>query len=203
MAALEAALCAQALPSHLKYCAITLAVHCLALASGTASEPQLVFLQLGGLLAGAGLAAAAFAPRVYARPSVYVPFCLLFHLWMVMLWPHAINLLRLMTLHSRRSGSAAAAAAGSAGATAQLVHGSARLLRAGLLLFVAVGWVQACIAAATGAPLPPLLHLPMLAASVVGLCWRATSGEPASGLWAGILWYNHSFCSCCFCLYEH
>ena len=174
---LEAALGAQMLPSHFKYCAITLTVHFLALAMRPASLLERVFLRLGGLLAGGGLAAVALVPRTYARPSIRVPYCALFHIWMVMLWPHAVDLLRIMTLHSKRS--VAAAAAGGAWARA---YSAAHLLRAALLLFVAVGWLQACIAAATGAPLPPLVHLPVLAASVAGLCWRATTGGwPACG----------------------
>lgn len=174
---LEAALGAQMLPSHFKYCAITLTVHFLALAMRPASLLERTFLRLGGLLAGGGLAAVALVPRTYARPSIRVPYCALFHIWMVMLWPHAVDLLRIMTLHSKRS--VAAAAAGGAWARA---YSAAHLLRAALLLFVAVGWLQACIAAATGAPLPPLVHLPVLAASVAGLCWRATTGGwPACG----------------------
>lgn len=122
-----------------------------------------------------GVAAMALAPRVYVRPCVRLPYLLLLRTRVVACTPHTINLLRLMTGHHSSGGGAAAAA--SSAMLHRLVHSTAHLLRASLLLFVAVGWLQACIASSIGAPLPPALHLPLLAVTVAGLCWHAPRGE--------------------------
>lgn len=50
------------------------------------------------------------------------------------------------------------------------------LLRASVVFFVAVGWLQACIASIVGIPLPPLLHLALQGSIVAGLSWRAPKG---------------------------
>ena len=65
-----------------------------------------------------------------------------------------------------------AVAAGGLGA----LRGAAALLRAWMLLFVPVCYLQASIASALGTPLPPALHLAVQAASVAGPLWRAPSG---------------------------
>ena len=61
------------------------------------------------------------------------------------------------------------------------LQGVTQLARAALLLYVAVGWGHALLAAALGAPLPPALHLALTAASAAHLCARAPQGAGLPG----------------------
>lgn len=162
---LAAALCQQALSMDAAFVGITL-FFLVALFFHTSTPAERRACLADAALCLAGLAVIAIRPRAYARPAVRLPFITLLRARLMLFLPTSFDVAResLLGTHSDGSG---------------LLHVAMGQLRAAIGLLASVGWLQGCLATSLGVPVPPALHVPLLAANV----WRLMVSAP-QGKWA-------------------
>lgn len=180
--ALGPTLSRQLLPADVTFCLITVGLIISILSSSTVTTAEWRCLVTDLLLSALGSVVAITLPWVYTRPAVRLPYITLLRARLVLHMPHGIDMLRILSSAGSNHGSGSGGSGGMKGVLAAaaahsgVLRGAVLHLRAVLLLFVAVCWLQGCIASNTGAPLPPLLAAPLMGATVAHLCLRAPPG---------------------------